>query len=167
MTKHHLVQIEPVAIKARFCCRDSFSAGRRKSAAPASTTPHFITGALHRYQSAIDCSAGKIFGVETQACSLSIFLSSDSSTDRQVLPEVHRLETDRAVPHALEPALLHRRSTHGGIGSCGLRSLLYALAELCIDLSERSLKGAEACPVRHVDGYWEEWMSEVESSTAM
>lgn len=44
--KHHLVQMEPVAIRAMFCVRDSFSAGRRKSEAPASTTPHFMTGAL-------------------------------------------------------------------------------------------------------------------------
>ena len=47
ITKHHLVQIEPVAIKAKFCVIDSFSAGRKKSEAPAATTPHFITGALH------------------------------------------------------------------------------------------------------------------------
>lgn len=46
ITKHHLVQILPVAIKAAFWDRESFSAGRRKSAAPARTTPHFITGAL-------------------------------------------------------------------------------------------------------------------------
>jgi len=46
ITKHHLVQIAPVAIKATFCVIESFSAGRRKSLAPASTTPHFITGAL-------------------------------------------------------------------------------------------------------------------------
>lgn len=47
MTKHHLVQMEPVAIRAMFCVRESLSAGRKKSAAPASTTPHFITGALN------------------------------------------------------------------------------------------------------------------------
>ena len=46
MTKHHLVQMDPVARRAAFCVRESFSAGRRKSEAPARTTPHFITGAL-------------------------------------------------------------------------------------------------------------------------
>jgi hypothetical protein len=46
MTKHHLIQIEPVAIRARFCVMESFSAGRTKSDAPAMTTPHFMTGAL-------------------------------------------------------------------------------------------------------------------------
>ena len=46
MTKHHLVQIEPVAIKAKFCVRESLSAGRTKSDAPEITTPHFMTGAL-------------------------------------------------------------------------------------------------------------------------
>jgi hypothetical protein len=48
MTKHHLVQIEPVAINAMFCVRESLSAGRRKSDAPARTTPHFMTGALQK-----------------------------------------------------------------------------------------------------------------------
>jgi hypothetical protein len=46
MTKHHLVQIEPVAIRARFWVMESLSAGRTKSDAPARTTPHFMTGAL-------------------------------------------------------------------------------------------------------------------------
>lgn len=46
MTKHHRVQIEPVAMSAAFWVRDNFSAGRKKSDAPARTTPHFMTGAL-------------------------------------------------------------------------------------------------------------------------
>ena len=46
MTKHHLVQMQPVAIKAKFCVRDKFSAGRAKSATPARTMPHFMIGAL-------------------------------------------------------------------------------------------------------------------------
>ena len=45
--KHHLVQIVPVPIRARFCVRESFSAGRKKSDTPARTRAHFITGALH------------------------------------------------------------------------------------------------------------------------
>lgn len=49
MTKHHLVQMQPVAIKAMFCVKESFSGGRKKSAAPARTTPHFITGALYTH----------------------------------------------------------------------------------------------------------------------
>lgn len=51
MTKHHLVQMEPVAIRAKFCVKDNFSAGRRKSEAPARTTPHFMIGALLKKQS--------------------------------------------------------------------------------------------------------------------
>ena len=34
-------------MRAMFCVSDNFSAGRMKSAAPAATTPHFITGALN------------------------------------------------------------------------------------------------------------------------
>jgi|SRR5271154_201753 len=52
ITKHHLVQMLPVATNARFCVKESLSAGRRKSAAPARTTPHFITGALFEKKSA-------------------------------------------------------------------------------------------------------------------
>lgn len=40
MTKHHLVQIKPVATRAAFCERESWLAGRVKSAAPARTRPH-------------------------------------------------------------------------------------------------------------------------------
>jgi hypothetical protein len=47
MIKHHLVQILPVAVKAMFCVRESFSVGRKKSLTPARTIPHFITGALN------------------------------------------------------------------------------------------------------------------------
>lgn len=47
MMKHHLVQMDPVAIRAKFCVKDNFSGGRRKSVAPARTTPHFMTGALY------------------------------------------------------------------------------------------------------------------------
>ena len=46
MTKHHLVQIVPVATKAAFVFNDNLSAGLKKSVAPARTTPHFMTGAL-------------------------------------------------------------------------------------------------------------------------
>lgn len=48
MIKHHLVQILPVAVNARFCVKESFSAGRKKSLTPARTRAHFITGALHQ-----------------------------------------------------------------------------------------------------------------------
>lgn len=41
MIKHHRVQIAPVAVRARFCVRESFSAGRAKSATPARTSPHY------------------------------------------------------------------------------------------------------------------------------
>lgn len=42
MTKHHLVQMRPVAINAAFCVRERDSAGRAKSAAPARTRPHWM-----------------------------------------------------------------------------------------------------------------------------
>ena len=47
--KHHLVQIRPVAVRARFCVKDNFSAGRARSDIPARTIHHFITGALFRF----------------------------------------------------------------------------------------------------------------------
>ncbi len=40
MMKHHLVQIAPVHISAMFCVSESSLAGRVKSDAPASTSPH-------------------------------------------------------------------------------------------------------------------------------
>jgi hypothetical protein len=40
MTKHHLVQIRPVAVSAPFCERESFSAGRERSEMPATTRLH-------------------------------------------------------------------------------------------------------------------------------
>ncbi len=46
MIKHHLVQRVPVAVNARFCVRESFSGGRKKSLTPARTMAHFMTGAL-------------------------------------------------------------------------------------------------------------------------
>jgi hypothetical protein len=42
MTKHHLVQIVPVATRARFWVRESFSAGRARSEMPAMTRDHYI-----------------------------------------------------------------------------------------------------------------------------
>lgn len=42
MIKHHRVQIAPVAVKAAFCVRESFSAGRQKSDTPARTIDHYI-----------------------------------------------------------------------------------------------------------------------------
>ena len=41
MTKHHRVQIAPVAIRARFCESDRLSAGRVKSLAPARARHHY------------------------------------------------------------------------------------------------------------------------------
>lgn len=43
--RHQRVQIRPVAVRAPFCWRESFSAGRAKSAMPARTRAHFMTGA--------------------------------------------------------------------------------------------------------------------------
>lgn len=42
MMKHHRVQIAPVAVKARFCVRESFSAGRERSLIPAMTMAHYF-----------------------------------------------------------------------------------------------------------------------------
>lgn len=41
MMKHHLVQMMPVAVKARFWVRDRFSAGRDRSLMPARTMAHW------------------------------------------------------------------------------------------------------------------------------
>jgi len=40
MMKHHRVHINPVAVRARFCVRESFSAGLAKSLIPAITIAH-------------------------------------------------------------------------------------------------------------------------------
>jgi hypothetical protein len=40
MIKHHRVHIAPVAVNARFCVRERFSAGRQKSLTPARTSDH-------------------------------------------------------------------------------------------------------------------------------
>ncbi len=42
MIKHHRVQIAPVAVRATFWVRESFSAGRVKSAIPEMTIPHYV-----------------------------------------------------------------------------------------------------------------------------
>lgn len=41
MTKHQRVHIIPVAVRARFCVRERFSAGRQKSLTPARTRAHY------------------------------------------------------------------------------------------------------------------------------
>jgi len=41
MIKHHLVQIIPVAVRATFCVKESFSTGRAKSDMPARTSAHY------------------------------------------------------------------------------------------------------------------------------
>ena len=46
MTKHQRVQMAPVQVRAAFWVRESWEAGRARSAAPAMTIDHFITGAL-------------------------------------------------------------------------------------------------------------------------
>lgn len=40
MTKHQRVHISPVAVRARFCVKERFSAGRQKSLTPARTRAH-------------------------------------------------------------------------------------------------------------------------------
>ena len=39
--RHHLVQIAPVHVRAKFWVRESFSAGRARSAIPAKTRDHY------------------------------------------------------------------------------------------------------------------------------
>ncbi len=46
MMKHHRVHIAPVAVKARFCVRERFSAGRQKSLTPARTSDHYSTAKI-------------------------------------------------------------------------------------------------------------------------
>lgn len=46
MTKHHRVQMAPVHMSAKFWVRESDSAGRAKSAAPARTSPHCCLSAI-------------------------------------------------------------------------------------------------------------------------
>jgi hypothetical protein len=41
MIKHQRVQMAPVAVRAPFCVRESFSAGRWKSEIPAMTRAHY------------------------------------------------------------------------------------------------------------------------------
>ena len=95
MTKHHLVQIDPVAIKATFWVKESFSAGRRKSDAPAMTTPHFMTGALYRKKQcqrlAIRVRRGALIGAEAYK------IQGDFS-HLSCLPEMDRLDSDLACP---------------------------------------------------------------------
>lgn len=43
MIMHQRVQMAPVAMRAPFCVRESFSAGRWKSEIPAMTRPHCAT----------------------------------------------------------------------------------------------------------------------------
>ena len=40
--RHQRVQISPVQVSARFCVKDSFSAGRAKSEMPAMTSAHCV-----------------------------------------------------------------------------------------------------------------------------
>lgn len=42
MIMHQRVQMAPVAMRAPFCVRESFSAGREKSEIPAITRPHCL-----------------------------------------------------------------------------------------------------------------------------
>lgn len=42
MMKHQRVQIMPVQVRAKFCVKESFSAGRAKSEMPARTRAHYL-----------------------------------------------------------------------------------------------------------------------------
>lgn len=42
MIKHHRVQMIPVAVRAAFWVRESFSAGRARSEIPAKTSAHWL-----------------------------------------------------------------------------------------------------------------------------
>ena len=104
MTKHHLVQIEPVAINAKFCVRESLSAGRTKSDAPARTTPHFITGALKTGQAALATARHLQSTEEDQTQRIRVCAALGH------IPEMNRFDPNLACPYSLEDTLRLRGS---------------------------------------------------------
>lgn len=58
MIKHHRVQMAPVAMSARFCWRERFWAGRKKSDTPASTSPHCSLGVSGLFLAVLSVVAG-------------------------------------------------------------------------------------------------------------
>lgn len=102
----------PVHMSAKFWVKDSDSAGREKSDAPASTIPHFMTGALggsvskRRLQSAMIHIAKQR---ETE-----ITASQGRVGGGVGIPEMHRLGPNGRVPEACKARGL---SAGGGVDS--------------------------------------------------
>ena len=117
MTKHHLVQSEPVASKAAFWGRDSFSAGRRKSAAPARTTPHFITGALFDGQYSFRCGMIRARWRCGRHSSKDVCVGWGLVMTQYCIPEMYSLDSNFARPHSLCEGLCFCRSGCGSLVS--------------------------------------------------
>lgn len=65
MTKHQRVHMIPVAVRARFCVRERFSAGRQKSLIPAMTRAHCANFAIsHMYPSPLTKIMSKNFAYD-------------------------------------------------------------------------------------------------------
>lgn len=117
MTKHHRVQIRPVAMSAKFCCSEIDSAGRKKSPTPAMTRPHCIN------------SVSELSLSQTRKLPQPPRRAQTHLHNRR--PEVHRLRANGRVPQLRERALRH---LSGGGGLCGgrgsrLHPLLHHAAE--------------------------------------
>ena len=96
MIKHQRVQMAPVHIRARFCVRESWEAGRVKSAAPARTSPHCLESLVLR-------------DILRLPLRLSILPCVVESYLHDRRPEMHRLGPDLTVPHLHEAALVFHR----------------------------------------------------------
>lgn len=145
MIKHQRVQIAPVAIRAAFWVRDSFSAGRLKSEIPAMTRAHCsimfrqqrLLKGIQVQPESIVCHKNKIAAVRqalsnhgaresyrtfiTGALQSQEHQQASSEVNKiwhkrsHVLPEMHSLHTNRAVPHALKGTLLLRGAGLGAL----------------------------------------------------
>ena len=97
ITKHHLVHIAPVPIRARFCVRDSVSAGRAKSLIPARTRAHYHHVNIMSVRLSV---MAKYLHDRCPARTLAFILPTIGTNG--IIPEMHRLDTHRAVPQSLD-----------------------------------------------------------------
>lgn len=138
MIKHQRVQMKPVAVRAAFWVRDSFSAGRKKSDTPARTTAHCVEVVYNCQPAGSAVTSTYLFIQMSRNQRLSAYLHDGCPMRKEkeaVLakgpytrlqtwnhaaapldnqrptrpsgkdsPEMHRLDTDGAVPQALEEA---------------------------------------------------------------
>ena len=116
MTKHHLVQIAPVAVRARFCESDRLSAGRVKSLTPARTRLHYPR-TLINLPILIPTTPPCIYQTHLHDWSPTTLSESPSWNVEDVnIPEMHRLDPNRTIPHPCKRPLI-RRSRSCRIGS--------------------------------------------------